>query len=98
MALGRIKRNRRKAERAGQRESGSTWKDIRPARHHRKIKVGVEVTREWTGRYHAKACIGGDRYAKKRHAHCGFTKSGRTPQSAVAKALKSLSSTVARRR
>lgn len=87
MALGRIKRSRSKVHRMLRAKT-------------RTMKVSVQVYRHAGrgGNYAALACFR-NKYAHIRtRKSCGLTSIGRTPQSAVAKALKSLSYTAAKRR
>lgn len=87
MAYGRIIRNRKKVARA-----------------HKKAVRGPSV-KTWLGRsthggYSAYACLGmgGAKSKPVRHERCSKELSyGRTPQAAIAKALKSLSQVVAKR-
>ena len=70
------------------------------------MRVNVKVWRSQAGRYTAYACVGGPppktalimrgRRPMDREK-CSFGKHARTPQAAIAKALKSLSNAVARR-
>jgi len=86
MGFGRIKRTR-----------------SRVARAHHRPKRGPSV-KTWLGRgakgvYSAYACLGMGKAKIKpsRHDRCSKLVQGRTPQAAIAKALKSLSGVVARR-
>lgn len=91
MALGRYKRNKGKIARANYRTKG---KAIRGP------SINTWLGRTSGGHYTAYACIGmGSAKVKPaRHGRCSRQLAvARTPQSAVAKALKSLSRVVARR-
>lgn len=88
MALGRIKRSRSKVQRMLRANT-------------RTMHVAVQVYRHAGrgGNYAALACVRSKVTSTgiRTRKSCSRTKIGRTPQSAIAKALKSLSSTVARR-
>jgi hypothetical protein len=91
MSYGRIKRNRRKVAEAARYKPGK--RNI-----HRHLKVSVRLHRgiaKAAGRYGAQACVAGRGKERRR---CSPNVVARTPQSAIAKALKKLSQTIARRK
>lgn len=98
MALGRIKRDKRKVAVAAQRST-------RPLTDARTLSIKVQVSRMTWGRYTALACLGSPPKTKLKmgpqhavfRARCGLPKYARTPQSAIALAVKSLSRTLAKR-
>lgn len=89
MAFGRIKRSADKVSRSEQRESYKV--------RGRNVRAMVRVYR-MAGSYEAYACLGSSMKSRRTaHPTCSRFMTGRTPQSAVAKALKHLAITVARR-
>lgn len=91
MALGRYRRNRSKVARANYRKKGKAT---------RGPSINTWVGRTSGGKYTAYACLGmgGAKVKKAGHGRCSrYLQQGRTPQSAIAKALKSLSQVIARR-
>lgn len=91
MALGRIKRSKAKRERA--RES-----------YHRGPTIVTMVERDGGGDYWASACLGSRRLVSGRGSTPAQIKAGvcamsfgRTPQAAIAKAVKKISGRIARR-
>ena len=92
MSLGRIKRDRKKIKYRANI-------DRNRGRPGRKIRVSVYVNRDnfGTGSYEAQACFGPAASLRTAHKSCGRKTSGRTPQSAIGKALKALGVSAAKR-
>ena len=94
MTFGRVKRDWAKVRAATRRTKAKGY----PAR---KVKVTVYVVRRLLGKmgagFRASACFGPVAGLRTPHKTCGVWKEARTPQSAIAKALKSLSGRAAKR-
>lgn len=97
MAYGRIRRNRAKVRKAATRQTEKSYE--------KRVNVVVGLTRV-SSQYDARACVTAGkkrllgrspmRAYKSGSQSCAYAR-GRTPQAATAKALKRLSSKVARR-